>query len=414
MSNRDRSPLNRDMNAQAQAPGVMPLQKIHLDTIPEYDGNPATLAIFIQSAEYLINNFSDRNNLQNPQNEFLLRSVIGKLSGRALNLIGSRGNLTNWNSIKTLLLQFFSDSRDENCLVGDLLHIRQGKNENPISFGNRCQDLLSLLLTKVQLIEPDVNRRQLKIEIYEKQALDAFLRGLQNNLPIRLRNPRNLEEAIGYVREEENFSYAQNSLSVKQQNNFKQYNNFKPNIPKTNYVPNTQFSNQYLPRTFGNGQFNRFNQNFTNYNNTPNKNNSNSPPTYNNSSFYRTQNRLPNNPPIRFNQRNNFQNQNKNYPQPMDISSGNTVPSRFTRPFRPTGPSNFVSEELYQQEIETNNEPLQNINEQNFQNINCNRNNEFQQNFQHINYNNEYEQDMNYNNEYEQNFQLPGPSNQET
>lgn len=151
---RDRSPLRR---VREQIMAVPQLQKHHIDCIPEYDGNPATLAIFIQSSEYLINNFSDPNNIANPQNEFLLRAIIGKLTGRALNLVGSRGNLRNWLSIKNLLLQFFSDQRDENCLVGDLMHLRQGKFESPVNFGHRCQDLLSLLLNKIQLTEEDPN-----------------------------------------------------------------------------------------------------------------------------------------------------------------------------------------------------------------------------------------------------------------
>lgn len=320
---RDRSPLRRE-NRQAIRMAVPQVQKHHIDCVPEYDGNPSTLAIFIQSSEYLINNFSDPNNAANPQNEFLLRAVIGKLTGRALNLVGSRGNLRNWLSIKNLLLQFFSDQRDENCLVGDLMHLKQGKFENPVNFGYRCQDLLSLLLNKIQLTEVDPNIRDLKKNLYENQARNAFLRGLHSNLPIRLRNPQNLEQAISFTIEEQNFMYARRNLTLQ--------HSIKPPSPHFKTSPPWR---QNVQRPLY--------QNLSPVNQIP---------------FTQTRQNLiqPNHNSPRSAQIRN-PSQIRPQPVPMDTSSANTrrterPQSRMNQSNRIPNQRNFISEELFQQEIQ--------------------------------------------------------------
>lgn len=319
---RDRSPLRRD-NIREDRMAVPQLQKHHIDCIPDYDENPATSAIFIQSSQYLINNFSDNTNIANPQNEFLLRAIIGKLTGRALNLVGSRGNLRNWLSIKNLLLQFFSDQRDENCLVGDLMHLRQGKLESPVHFGHRCQDLLSLLLNKIQLTENNANILELKKNLFEKQALNAFLRGLHSNLPIRLRNPQTLEQAIAFTIEEQNFAYARRNLTY--------INSMKPTSPQFRSLQNRR--NIHRPLY----------QNLSSVNQTP--------PTQIRQNT------------INSNSNNQRSIQMRNYNQtrshqhvPMDTSSSNTRrtdrPQNQILPNRPLNQRNFISEELFQQEID--------------------------------------------------------------
>lgn len=375
---RDRSPLRREIiNIMA----IPKLEKFHIDSVPDFDGNCATLAIFIQASEYLLTNYVDRTNANNPQNEFLLRAIIGKLKGRALELVGSRGNLNNWIAIKQLLLRFFSDPRDEKCLLGDLLHAKQQRNESAVTFGNRCQNLLSLILTKLQLEENDINARQIKIQIYEKQALDAYLRGINNNLPIRLRKPDNLEQAISFVIEEENFAYSKNNFSINNNNNNANVN--KPRAigqhtfnasPHYNYqsnsnAPTYQYNKPayFNSRPYVNNNFNNFNKNF-NSGNSGNSRNTNY--RTNNNTYRPFQSQTP------FRQNQNYQNnsnrQTPNFnenrsrqfrPEPMDTSSGNS-----RRPQNNFNPPKFVSEELYQTEVGqngiVNNEERE---EQNFQ-----------------------------------------------
>lgn len=356
---RDRSPLRRNSDIdiiENNTMAVLRVEKMHIDSIPEFNGDKGTLAVFIQASEYLLITYTDRVNINNPQNEFLLRAIIGKLRGRALEIISSRCELNTWNGIKALLLRFFSDPRDEKCLLGDLLHVKQHKNENAIIFGNRCQDLLSLLLTKLQLIETDENARRAKIQIYESQALDAYLRGLNNSLAIRLQKPENLEKAISLNIEEDNFSYAKNSLS--------QHSNYNLNSNKPSFSANQQFNGRsndqryFKPPTFEQHVQHSFNGNrprFNNNNFNINRNSGNF--RYQNFNTHRSNNFRNNNSYKPFQSgHTNYQNRQTTYnnragqyrPEPMDTSSGNT---------RNVSQNNFMSDEVFQQEIVENLEP---------------------------------------------------------
>ncbi|KAL3283650.1 hypothetical protein HHI36_006789 [Cryptolaemus montrouzieri] len=171
-----------------------------------------------------------------------------------------------------------------------MLHKRQENYECAVIFGNRCQDLLSLLLTKINLTKNNAETRRIKREIYKSQALIAFLRGLQSNLPIRLRNPQNLEQAICFVIEEENFSYAKNNLARQGIN------------PTPVWRPFNSFSNN--SQRFAHNRSNHFRQHRA---------------------------------------------------EPMDTSSGNT--RRSVRPQAQAQNLNqpkFISEELFQQEVDNN------------------------------------------------------------
>ena len=188
------------------------IQSIHLEAIPKYDGNPSTLAVFISACEYILRTFSNLETPADPVNEYLLRVIINKLQGRALVLIGSREDATSWKRIKELLQQYFGDQRDENCLIRDLMALKPTKRESPYQFGIRCQDVRSLLLTRLKLQEADAAVRLVKTNLYDDLTLQTYLQGLPSHLSlsVRLRDPENLEKAMSLVIEEENFAYAQN------------------------------------------------------------------------------------------------------------------------------------------------------------------------------------------------------------
>ena len=157
-------------------------QAFHLNAIPNFDGDRATLAIFISACDRLLDTFTNRVNIADPNNEWLLRSILSKLEGRARILIGSREDATNWPRIKELLLQYFSDHRNEDCLVRDLMNLKPRPNEQPYQFGMRIQDVKSLLQTKIRLTVNDENERLMKNRIYDNLALQTYLHGLQGQL----------------------------------------------------------------------------------------------------------------------------------------------------------------------------------------------------------------------------------------
>lgn len=409
------------------------LLKLNVDTIPHYDGNPHTLGIFIDSCESLINNFQDRTNTQ--LNTYLLRAIIGKLTGRALTLVGSRIELRSWASIKDTLQLCFGDQRNLDCLIQDLITLCPHRNEAPYNFGMRCQDARSLIVSKVNSLSFSPEEKIIRLKSYDDLALKTFIRGLtgylQNN--IRLRNPDSLEKAMSLVVEEENFLYSQN-----RNNSLNLQNNFRPSqrvVPSMNQKPKNL---QIRPQANSNYQYSQF-QNQPNFNNSSRSNTmntfnprNNGRPQFQSSPMSNFQNRFPSSnsqnnlrPPLQNNfqfrphysqnvQQNSPLNQNKYAqnnstiskrsfkPEPMDTSSSNS-PIRPQNRFISTELYNQVGEELenpfdqldtdreYEQYSNDRNDPNQNYSSQNDQYMNPT-------NFSHLNSypepNNIYDENM--------------------
>lgn len=224
------------------------LLRLYVDSIPMYSGDPHTLGIFISSCENIINIFSDPTNIANPINNFILRAVIGKLTGRALILIGSRSELSSWLEIKQALQLSFGDQRNIDCLVQDLIVLRPHKSESPYNFGMRVQDSRSLIVAKINSINMIPEEKILNLKNYDDLALKTFLRGLNGQLQnnVRLRNPDSLEKAMSLVIEEENFMYAQQRPNTINSQTFHPYKRITP--VQNNQIKNSNPKNfQYNP-----------------------------------------------------------------------------------------------------------------------------------------------------------------------
>ncbi|KAK9754662.1 Transposase IS4 [Popillia japonica] len=83
---------------------------------------------------------SNAHNAADLIHEFLLRLFQFKLTGRTLQLVGSRESITVWLTLKELLQTNFSDQRTETCLTQDLMQMRPEKNETAYKFGIRYSD----------------------------------------------------------------------------------------------------------------------------------------------------------------------------------------------------------------------------------------------------------------------------------
>jgi hypothetical protein len=177
-----------------------------------------------------------------------------KLVDRAQILVGSRLELTDWNQIKTALNNCFGDKRNIECLEQDLLLATPLKNEPPLEFGKRLQVYRSTLAQKINSqTNMDQATKIIYLRQYEQICLKTFIRGLTGSLQcfIRLKNPENIEVAMTYVIEEENFHYSQNLFKnpvppkTCPQNNFSNFNkNFKTqNAQNFNYQNNNQNQN---------------------------------------------------------------------------------------------------------------------------------------------------------------------------
>ncbi|KAK9738358.1 Integrase zinc binding domain [Popillia japonica] len=121
---------------------LIDITKNHVEIIPIYEGDPNTLSMYISACEYLITTFGgNAHNAADPINEFLLRLFQSKLTGRALQLVGSRESITAWLTLKELLQTNFSDQRTETCLTQDLMQMRPEKNETIEASMNEAIDI---------------------------------------------------------------------------------------------------------------------------------------------------------------------------------------------------------------------------------------------------------------------------------
>nr|CAH7717943.1 unnamed protein product [Callosobruchus chinensis]CAH7735650.1 unnamed protein product [Callosobruchus chinensis]CAH7739554.1 unnamed protein product [Callosobruchus chinensis] len=307
--------------------------KMFVDTIPTFNGNSDTLPSFISSCDYLFSTFVTSD--QTIQ-KYLIRVVQTKLVGRAQLLVGCRTELTNWSLIKSALKQCFGDNRSLECLEQDLFLASPFKNEQPLEFGKRLQVLRSCLSQKLTLSEPSPVIREAMLKQYEGVCLRAFIRGLSGPLQtiIRLKNPESLETALSYLVEEQNFQYTQNIF--KHANQRPTHSNFQSPRPSFNqpfgnnvrYQAPVQQSQQRFPSEPMNIQSIPVQRNF------PTNREVFGPPR--NTNVFKPTGNAPSSPP-----------------QPMSVSTRNTFRPRAPQKqsyFRPSGPRNFSSEELFQME----------------------------------------------------------------
>jgi hypothetical protein len=232
------------------------LIKLHVDTVPQYDGNLTTLEIFISSCDHLFNTFGTDPTIAS----YLLRVVIGKLTGRAQALVATKTELNSWPLIKRTLRSCFGDQRNIDCLEQDLIFLRPFKNESPLNFGQRIQTVRSQLSAKVNslsVLEMSDATKTIYLKQYDNMALKTFIRGLTGTLQsiIRLRDPKSLETAMNLVVEEQNFQYTQHPPSqINRLTPQIQMHERKPPQPSFNNTPHFTPTNISLPYHMHNNQ----------------------------------------------------------------------------------------------------------------------------------------------------------------
>lgn len=213
----------------------MKLFDLALKIVPEFDGNLNSLHRFLNAAEKVVNQFYDQENDNNFQNSVVINGIIAKLKGKALEIIDVTA-VTTWPRIKEVLIQNFSDQRDENSLNRDLVNLYQG-NESPQQFYDRCINLLTTLINYINIHNDDEQLISCKRDFFTAQALKTFLAGLKEPLgsTIRAMRPKSLPEALQYIKEEHNILYLQRrSQPQNAANNFKQQNQNPSQIFKQN------------------------------------------------------------------------------------------------------------------------------------------------------------------------------------
>lgn len=181
-----------------------------LRLVPEFDGNPNVLTRFLKLCDQLVDQFCNASSSELSRCA-LLNGILNKVTGSAARLINSNGIPSDWQGIRTALVNNFADQRDETSLYNDLAILSQGSSTAQ-EFYERCQNLYSTIMTYVSLhdtLETTINAKR---DLYRKLTLQAYVRGLNDPLGSRIRcmRPETIEKALEFVHEETNTMYLQN------------------------------------------------------------------------------------------------------------------------------------------------------------------------------------------------------------
>lgn len=187
-----------------------------LRLVPDFDGNPHVLPRFINLCDQISRELIEQSESNSLVKLCLINGILNKITGPAARIINSNGIAEDWNSIKTALVNNFSDQRDETALYNDLALATQG-NSTPQEFYDRCVNLFSTIMTYVTLHETVGTTVEAKRALYKKLTMQAFVRGLKEPLGSRVRcmRPESVEKALEYVQEELNVMYLQNRTEEK-------------------------------------------------------------------------------------------------------------------------------------------------------------------------------------------------------
>nr|WPN07708.1 ORF1 [Ectropis grisescens TED virus] len=181
-----------------------------LRVLPDFDGNPNVLTRFIRLCDQLVEQYVRPEPEFRLSNLSLLNGILNKVVGPAARLLNSNGIPDTWLGIRSALIGNFSDQRNETSLYNDLALLSQGSS-SPQEFYDKCQNLLTTIMTYVSLHETVESTIEAKRTLYKDLTLQSYLRGLRDPLGARIRcmRPDTIEQALKFTHEEVNTLYMQ-------------------------------------------------------------------------------------------------------------------------------------------------------------------------------------------------------------
>lgn len=264
------------------------LKNEYLKMIPEFTGEVHLLPRFIGICEKLIARFYDRQNVDNFQNDFLMSSILSKITGKAQIQI-SNCRIDNWQELKEALLQTYSDKRKASTLTIEMTQMRQIQSESSFDFFQRIQNHLYLQHSYLDTHHADAaNANRVIKEYLNEVGLQTLLNGLREPLNhyMKTRDPRSMNEALSLLTNDfQHESTRRNNAQANNNNNMQRQNfnqNARPQTSNNNqkFIPrnnNQTYAVAQRPPYNGNAnnnqQQNRPNQNQNYQNLRPNQNN---------------------------------------------------------------------------------------------------------------------------------------------
>ncbi|XP_066900967.1 uncharacterized protein [Halyomorpha halys] len=128
------------------------------DHIPTYDGNPEDLIFFVKTVKAVYDTVCSDNNTCKLQNHArLLSKVTSRLVGNARHCLLTN-TFVNVSELLDHLQNNFKDSRTVEQLKLELLNIKSGPREQPISFIDRIAHIRALIFSRITLDDDIVNK----------------------------------------------------------------------------------------------------------------------------------------------------------------------------------------------------------------------------------------------------------------
>lgn len=181
-----------------------------LRLVPEFNGNPNVLTRFLNLCDELVLTYVSTEPGSRLSNLALINGILNKITGTAARTLATNGIPSDWQGIRTTLINSFSDHRDETSLYTDLSLLVQSNDTIQVYY-EKVQHLLCTIITYVELHESVGTTVEAKRTLYKNLALQTFLRGLDEPLGSRVRcmRPSSLESALEFAQEELNVLYLQ-------------------------------------------------------------------------------------------------------------------------------------------------------------------------------------------------------------
>ena len=161
-----------------------------------FDGNRHDLPEFISNCENAFK-FAKLNQI-----DALLAFIMSKITGSAKAQMRDKA-ISGWQTLKNLLLQLYSDTKNYTKLMEELNTIRQSYNETILSFYNRIDKISTRLLNTISFQNhTEVEGRSQTIK---ELALQRFILHSTSDISrfLRSKEPKTLSLALNSALEEE-------------------------------------------------------------------------------------------------------------------------------------------------------------------------------------------------------------------
>ena len=147
----------------------------------------------------------------------LLAIIETKLTDNASIIVRNR-NFDDWETLKTHLLDAYSEKRTTSQWQLELNSCRQSHNESVLSYSNKIETCYMKLINSIHT-SLAVDERNIATNLIKNEALEVFLNGLnpQIALIVKSQKPITLENAISIAQQEEQNQKSRQEIQKYQQ-----------------------------------------------------------------------------------------------------------------------------------------------------------------------------------------------------